>query len=154
MSAAALSTTTRSSGSWLSDDVAERWVAWGPKIIGAVADDVREPARPATRRAVPRLPGLVQLAVSTRRWTRPAVRDPGRGDQLTVDVFAAGRRRDARLAERLVRTVEELWPGHYEDLFFQEAPAAGGVDLTEVFDGTDVVDPRGRPSTGSASTRG
>ena len=61
-------------------------------------------------------------------------------DRLTVDAFAGWKAAtDARLAERFGCTVGELRPWHYEDPFFQEVPAAGGVDLTDVFAGKDVV---------------
>ena len=61
-------------------------------------------------------------------------------DRLTADAFAGWKAAtDARLAERFGCAIGELRPWHYEDPFFQEVPAAGGVDLTDVFAGKDVV---------------
>ena len=52
----------------------------------------------------------------------------------------AGRRRPTRGSRSSFGcAVGELRPWHYEDPFFQEVPAAGGVDLTDVFAGKDVV---------------
>ena len=61
-------------------------------------------------------------------------------DRLTADAFASWKAAtDAAVARRFGCGVEELRPWHYEDPFFQEVPAAGGVDLSGVFDGKDVV---------------
>jgi peptidyl-dipeptidase A len=128
-----------------SDDVAERREAWeASKTIGAaVADDVRELAR--LRNEAARSLGYrdwFQLAVATSEMDEDLLfATLDECDQLTVDAFATWKAvTDARLAERFGCTVEELRPWHYEDPFFQEVPAAGGVDLTEVFDGKDVVE--------------
>jgi peptidyl-dipeptidase A len=136
-----------------SDDVAERREAWqASKTIGAaVADDVRELAR--LRNEAARSLGYrdwFQLAVSTSEMDEDLLfATLDECDQLTIDAFAAWKAvTDARLAERFGCTVEELRPWHYEDPFFQEVPAAGGVDLTEVFDGTDVVELAGKTFDG------
>jgi peptidyl-dipeptidase A len=61
-------------------------------------------------------------------------------DRLTADTFATWKAdTDERLAERFGCAVGDLRPWHYEDPFFQEVPAAGGVDLRQVFAGKDVV---------------
>jgi peptidyl-dipeptidase A len=61
-------------------------------------------------------------------------------DALTAEPFVAWKAAtDHRLAERFGCDVSELAPWHYEDPFFQEVPAAGGVDLTDVFEDADVV---------------
>jgi peptidyl-dipeptidase A len=127
-----------------SDDVAERREAWeASKTVGAsVAEDVRELAR---------LRNEAARSVGYRDWFHLAVQTSEMDeellfatldecDRLTADAFASWKAAtDARLAERFGCEVEELRPWHYEDPFFQEVPAAGGVDLTAVFEGTDVV---------------
>jgi len=127
-----------------SDDVAERQEAWeASKTVGAaVADDVRELAR---------LRNEAARSLGRRDWFALALEssemDEARlfatldeCDRLTADAFAAWKREtDARLAERYRCDVDDLRPWHYEDPFFQEVPAAGGVDLTDVFAGRDVV---------------
>lgn len=127
-----------------SDDDAERREAWeASKTIGAaVAADVRELAR--LRNEAARSLGYrdwFQLAVETSEM------DEGRlfatlveCDALTAEPFAAWKRAtDVRLAKRFGCEVSELAPWHYEDPFFQEVPAAGGVDLSHVFEDADVV---------------
>ena len=127
-----------------SDDVAERREAWeASKTIGAaVADDVRELAR--LRNEAARSLGhrdWFALAVATSEMDETRLfATLGECDRLTSDAFARWKSAtDARLAERFGCAVEELRPWHYEDPFFQEVPAAGGVDLTGVFEGKDVV---------------
>ena len=76
-------------------------------------------------------------------------------DRLTAAPFARWKAEtDARLAERFGCSRRALRPWHYEDPFFQEVPAAGGIDL----DGRvrRAGRRRARParrSTGSASRR-
>jgi peptidyl-dipeptidase A len=127
-----------------SDDVAERREAWeASKTIGAaVADDVRELAR---------LRNEAARALGYRDWFALAIEmsemDEARlfatldeCDRLSADAFAAWKAAtDARLAARFGCTVGELRPWHYEDPFFQEVPAAGGVDLDALFAERDVV---------------
>ncbi|HJR45973.1 MAG TPA: M2 family metallopeptidase [Actinomycetota bacterium] len=127
-----------------SDDVAERREAWeASKTVGAaVADDVRELAR--LRNEAARSLGYrdwFALAVSTSEM------DEGRlfetldeCDSLTAQPFSSWKAAtDALLAERFGCAVSDLAPWHYEDPFFQEVPAAGGVDLDRYFAKTDVV---------------
>jgi peptidyl-dipeptidase A len=127
-----------------SDDVDERREAWeASKTVGAVvADDVRELAR---------LRNEAAGSVGYRDWFALAVAtsemEEGRlvatldeCDRLTGDAFALWKAdTDARLAERFRCSVAELRPWHYEDPFFQEVPAEGGVDLSDVFADKDVV---------------
>ena len=127
-----------------SDVEAERREAWeASKTVGAaVADDVRELAR--LRNEAARTLGerdWFSLAVGTQELDEQRLfATLAECDALTAEPFAAWKAAtDARLAERFGRAVSELRPWHYEDPFFQEVPAAGGVDLDEIFAGTDVV---------------
>jgi peptidyl-dipeptidase A len=127
-----------------SDDGAERRAAWeASKTVGAaVADDVRELAR--LRNEAARSVGYrdwFALAVATSEMDETRLFETlDECDRLTADAFAAWKAAtDARLAERFGCAVDELRPWHYEDPFFQEVPAAGGVDLAEVFAGQDIV---------------
>lgn len=127
-----------------SDDVAERREAWeASKTVGAaVADDVRELVR--LRNEAARSLGYrdwFALAVTTSEMDEARLFETlDECDRLTADAFAAWKvGTDARLAERFRCDAAGLRPWHYEDPFFQEVPAAGGVDLTDVFAGKDVV---------------
>ena len=127
-----------------SDDVDERREAWdASKTVGAaVADDVRELAR--LRNEAARSLGYrdwFALAVATSEMDEAKLFETlDECDRLTADAFASWKAAtDARLAERFGCAVAELRPWHYEDPFFQEVPAAGGVDLQSVFAGKDVV---------------
>ena len=127
-----------------SEDVAERREAWeASKTIGAaVADDVRELAR--LRNEAARSLGYrdwFALAVATSEMDESRLfATLDECDALTAEPFAAWKAAtDARLAERFGCGVSDLAPWHYEDPFFQEVPAAGGVDLTHVFGEADVV---------------
>ena len=127
-----------------SDDVAERREAWeASKTVGAaVADDVRELAR--LRNEAARSLGYrdwFALAVDTSEMDETRLFETlDECDRLTAEAFAGWKAAtDARLAERYGCAVGELRPWHYEDPFFQEVPAAGGVDLKDVFAGKDVV---------------
>ena len=121
-----------------SDDVGERREAWeASKTVGAaVADDVREPAR--LRNEAARSLGYrdwFALAITTSEMDETKLfATLDECDRLTADAFAAWKAAtDGRLAERFGCAVEDLRPWHYEDPFFQEVPAAGGVDLESVF---------------------
>ena len=128
-----------------SDDEGERREAWeASKTIGAaVADDVRELARLRNRAA-----GSLgyrdwfALSVATSEMDEQRLFETlDECDRLTADAFASWKQAtDARLAERFGREPADLRPWHYEDPFFQEVPAAGGVDLSDVFAGKDVVE--------------
>jgi peptidyl-dipeptidase A len=128
-----------------SDDTGERREAWeASKTIGAaVADDVR---------ALARLRNEAATSLGYRDWFALAVETSEMDetrlfatldecDRLTAGPFARWKAdTDARLAERFGCAVSELGPWHYEDPFFQEVPATGGVDLQTVFEGSDVVE--------------
>ena len=127
-----------------SEDVAERREAWeASKTIGAaVADDVRELAR--LRNEAARSLGYrdwFALAVATTEMDETRLfATLDECDALTAEPFTAWKAAtDARLAERFGGAAADLAPWHYEDPFFQEVPAAGGVDLTGVFSDADVV---------------
>jgi peptidyl-dipeptidase A len=61
-------------------------------------------------------------------------------DAVTAEPFARWKHRvDGELARRFRCDVADLKPWHYDDPFFQEVPAAGGIDLDDVFTGLDVV---------------
>ena len=128
-----------------SDDVGERREAWeASKTVGAaVADDVRELAR--LRNQAARSLGYrdwFALAITTSEMDETKLfATLDECDRLTADAFAAWKAAtDARLAERFGCALDDLRPWHYEDPFFQEVPAAGGVDLQSVFADKDVVE--------------
>jgi peptidyl-dipeptidase A len=127
-----------------SDDPAERREAWeASKTIGAlVAGDVRELAR--LRNEAARSLGhrdWFALAVSVSEMDEERLfATLAECDALTAEPFAAWKAAtDAQLAARFGCAAAELMPWHYEDPFFQEVPAAGGVDLAAVFADADVV---------------
>jgi peptidyl-dipeptidase A len=128
-----------------SDDEAERREAWeASKTIGpVVADDVRELAR--LRNEAARTLGFrdwFALSVATSEMDETRLFETlDECDRLTGEAFTTWKAAtDARLAERFGCAPSELRPWHYEDPFFQEVPAAGGVDLTTVFADADVVE--------------
>ncbi len=47
---------------------------------------------------------------------------------------------DTQLGQRFKTPVEELRPWHYADMFFQEAPQIGGIDLDPMFEGQKLED--------------
>ncbi len=127
-----------------SDDESERREAWeaSKTIGGLVADDVRELAR--LRNEAARSLGFrdwFALAVATSEMDETRLFETlSECDALTAAPFTQWKAgTDARLAGRFGVPAAGLAPWHYEDPFFQEVPAAGGVDLTHVFDDADVV---------------
>ena len=61
-------------------------------------------------------------------------------DQLTREPFARLKREiDARLAEQSGVLIDELRPWHYQDPFFQEAPAIFAADFDSVYARTDIL---------------
>src|SRR5262249_21395082 len=61
-------------------------------------------------------------------------------DDLTREPFRQVKAEiDAALAARYGITAAELRPWHYEDPFFQEAPATSGVDLDQPWKGQDLL---------------
>ncbi len=128
-----------------SDDDGERREAWeASKTVGAaVADDVRELARLRNRAASSLgYRDWFALSIATSEMDEQRLFETlAECDRLTADAFASWKEAtDARLAERFGCAPADLRPWHYEDPFFQEVPAAGGVDLTDVFSGRDVVE--------------
>jgi peptidyl-dipeptidase A len=61
-------------------------------------------------------------------------------DELTREPFAKAKGEiDAKLAEYYGIPVDELHPWHYQDPFFQEAPAVSDVSLDKVFANVDIL---------------
>ncbi len=61
-------------------------------------------------------------------------------DSLTRDTFIALKKQiDGVLAEKYRTKPESLMPWHYQNRFFQEAPAIYNVNLDSYYDGKDVV---------------
>jgi peptidyl-dipeptidase A len=61
-------------------------------------------------------------------------------DVLTRDGFAKVKGEiDAYLAKRFNISVDKLMPWHYQDRFFQEAPAIYSVDLDKYYEKTDIL---------------
>ena len=141
-----------------SDEVAERRAAWeASKTVGAsVADDVRELAR--LRNEAARSLGYrdwFALAVATSEMDEARLFETlDECDRLTADAFA-GWKAEPTSGSRSVSAArsDELRPWHYEDPFFQEVPAAGGVDLTGASRARTSSRSRARRTTASASTR-
>jgi peptidyl-dipeptidase A len=127
-----------------SDDVEERREAWeASKTVGAaVADDVRELAR--LRNEAARGLGYrdwFALAIATMEMDEERLAGTlAECDTLTAAPFAAWKAElDGRLAGRFGCRPDELRPWHYEDVFFQEVPSAGGPDSSAALAGEDVV---------------
>ena len=155
------STTTRSSGS--SARATTRPSAARPgrrrrRSGRVVADDVRELAR-LTQRAARTLGfrDWFALSVATSEMDETAaLRDARRVRPAHRRRLRDVEGRDGRAPRRAVRlrARPSCGPWHYEDPFFQEVPAAGGVDLTDRLRGrrTSSSSPA-RPSRRSGSTR-
>ena len=128
-----------------SDDGEERRAAWlASKTVGAnVADDVRELAR---------LRNAAAHSLGYRDWfalsVTTAEMDEGKllatldeADRATAEPFARWKAElDGRLAARFGCPVAELAPWHYADVFFQEVPAEGGIDLDPYLADADLVE--------------
>jgi peptidyl-dipeptidase A len=128
-----------------SDDAEERRGMWeASKSVGAaVAEDVRELAQ---------LRNEAARSLGHRDWFALSLAtselDEGRlfetldaADRASAEPFAGWKAAlDGRIADRFGCTVGDLRPWHYDDPFFQELPAAGGVDLDPVFAGRDPVE--------------
>ena len=127
-----------------SEDQAERREAWeASKTVGAaVADDVRELAR-LRNEAAQKLGFRDFFALSLATSELDEARLFATLDELdrvTSGPFTRWKGAlDAGLAARFGCAREELRPWHYDDPFFQEVPAAGGVELDALFAGRDVV---------------
>jgi peptidyl-dipeptidase A len=126
-----------------SDDAGERRKAWeASKQVGAeVADRVRDLAR--LRNEAARGLGYrdhFALALATGELDEHrlfAMLDDV--DRRTALPFAAWKAElDAALAERFACSLDELWPWHVDNPFFQDPPTAGAVDLDPLFTDADV----------------
>ena len=127
-----------------SRDEAERREAWeASKTVGAaVSADVRELAR--LRNEAARALGFrdwFALALATTELDEARLLATLEElDRATAAPFARWKAElDAALAERFRIAAADLRPWHYQDPFFQEVPAAGGVELDGLFAGRDVV---------------
>jgi peptidyl-dipeptidase A len=117
-----------------SDDSGRRRTAWeASKSVGPeVADDVRELARRRNRAAQSLgYRDHFALALETTDFDeRRLFETLDSVAALTDAPFRALKSElDERLSMRFGVAVDELRPWHYEDPFFQDAPAAVGVDL-------------------------
>ena len=126
-----------------SDDAVERRDAWlASKQVGAVvADRVRELA--GLRNEAARALGYrdhFDLALATGELDEDRLfATLADVDARTAAPFAAWKALlDDMLADRFACRPADLRPWHYDDPFFQDAPAAGAVDLDPLFEGTDL----------------
>lgn len=126
-----------------SDDAGERRRAWeASKQVGAeVAERVREQARLRNRAA--RHLGArdhFALALATSELDEERLfATLDEVDRATAAPFAAWKAQlDQTLAQRFDCTTDALRPWHYDDPFFQEAPAAGSVDLDQWLEQRDL----------------
>jgi len=117
-----------------SDDSEERQAAWeAAKTVGAeVAADVRELVR--ARNEAARILGFrdhFALALATTDFDEGKLfATLAEVDAITRKPFAELKARiDAARADRFGIAVDALQPWHYDDPFFQEPPAFGGLDL-------------------------
>jgi peptidyl-dipeptidase A len=127
-----------------SEDVEERREAWeASKTVGeAVAEDVRELARLRNEAARGRgYRDWFALAIATMEMDEDRLTATlAECDALTAGPFASWKAElDGRLAGRFGCRADELRPWHYEDVFFQEVPAAGEPDATAALAGKDVI---------------
>jgi len=128
-----------------SNDVEERRAAWvASKTVGAlVAPDVRELAR--LRNAAAHSLGYrdwFALSVATSEMDEEKLLSTlDDADRATEEPFARWKADlDERLAARFGCAVSELAPWHYADVFFQEVPAEGGIDLDPYLEDADLVE--------------
>ena len=128
-----------------SEDVEKRRQAWeGSKTVGAlVADDVRQLAR--LRNEAARALGhrdWFALSIATSEMDEDRLFETlAEADEVTAAPFSAWKRTlDERLATRFGCDVGDLRPWHYDDPFFQDVPAEGGVDLDFAFEGADLLE--------------
>ena len=127
----------------ISDHTAERRAAWlASKQVGTVvADRVRELA--TLRNEAARTLGYrdhFDLALATGELDEDRLfATLADVDARTAAPFAEWKAGlDDALAARFACAVADLRPWHYDDPFFQEAPAAGAVDLDPLFEGADL----------------
>lgn len=128
-----------------SDDSAERRAAWeaGKQVGAAVADDVL--ALVELRNRVARERGYrdwFAFALATgdidEAWLERVLDEV---ELATREPFLAAKAElDARQAARFGVAVEELFPWHYGDLFFQRYDGEAEAGLGPLLEGTDTVD--------------
>ena len=128
-----------------SDDPAERRAAWeaGKQVGAAVADDVL---------ALVELRNRVARERGYRDWFAFALAagdiDEAWLERMLDEVEAATREPflaakaalDARQSARFGVAVDDLYPWHYGDLFFQRYDGEGEADLGPLLEGTDTVE--------------
>jgi peptidyl-dipeptidase A len=126
-----------------SDDTERRRAAWeASKTVGAaVSERVRDLAR--HRNEVARALGWrdhFALALETTELDeRRLFETLDAVDSATATPFRAWKAGlDERLATRFGCAVTDLRPWHYDDPFFQNAPASDGAGLDPVFEGRDL----------------
>jgi peptidyl-dipeptidase A len=127
-----------------SNDPAERRAAWeaGKQVGAAVADDVL--ALVELRNRVARERGYrdwfaFALAAGDidEAWLERMLDEV---DAATREPFLAAKAAlDARQSARFGVAVEDLYPWHYGDLFFQRYDGQGEADLGPLLEGTDTV---------------
>jgi peptidyl-dipeptidase A len=126
-----------------SDDTEHRRAAWAAsKTVGEeVASDLRRLVHlrnDAARRLGYRDHFAMALA-TTEFDERLLFATLDEVDALTREPFRQMKRAlDARLASRFDLSAEDLRPWHYDDPFFQEVPAAAGVDLDPLLRDRDL----------------
>jgi peptidyl-dipeptidase A len=117
-----------------SDDSEARRAAWeaSKQVGGEVADRVVELAR-LRNRAAHHLGARDHFALALETGELDEDRlfaTLDEVDRVTAEPFAAWKRElDASLADRFGCTPDEVMPWHYDNVFFQQPPAAGAVDL-------------------------
>ncbi len=126
-----------------SDDTAERRAAWeASKTVGAeVAADVRTLAR--LRNEAAHHLGYrdhFAMALATTDYDEQRLfQTLDEVDAITAEPFRAMKRElDTRLAARFGVDPGEIGPWHYDDPFFQDVPAAIGVDLDPFLEPLDA----------------
>lgn len=126
-----------------SDDTDERLEAWeASKTVGAeTAGRVRHLARLRNRLAHSLgYRDHFAMSLATDELDETRLFETLRAlDEATREPFARWKASlDGLLADRFRCSPDDLRPHHYEDPFFQEPPAAAGVDLDEWFAGRDL----------------
>jgi peptidyl-dipeptidase A len=127
-----------------SDDTDQRRAAWeAAKTVGAeVAADVRELVR-ARNEAARSLGYRDHFALALATTDFDEAKLFGTLDQveaMTREPFRALKTQlDDKYAARFRVNPTDLRPWHYDDPFFQDAPASGGVDLDPYLDSIDVA---------------
>ncbi len=126
-----------------SKDSAQRQAVWesGKGVGAAVAEDLRQLVllrNEAARRAGFADFHAMRLFLAEQDQAE-VLKLFDQLDELTREPFAKAKAEiDVALADYCGIPVDELQPWHYQDPFFQEAPAISGVSLDSVFADTDI----------------